>query len=177
MADKSAKDKVAELSSKDQRREFGDLTKLIVSRASQLTMKDATMLLKALLSFNVGLSSVGGCAHQVFGGKNFPAPGRCGERFAGMVAVEIDKGEGGVDRGCEYRWGPHEAGGEGVHGQGGMSGGVRRSYALRGAGRRRRDGVRRLRRSTAIDVELAEELDRWDARFLAARDADATEVG
>ena len=28
--------------------------------------------------------------------------------------------------------------------------------------------------STAIDVELAEELDRWDARFLAARDADTT---
>ena len=27
--------------------------------------------------------------------------------------------------------------------------------------------------STAIDSDLAEELDRWDARFLAARDADA----
>ena len=85
-----ARDKVAELSSKDQY-EFGDLTKLIVSRASQLTMKDATMLLKALLS-NVGLSSVGECADQVFGGGaelsllvDVGTP-------AGMVAVEIDKG-------------------------------------------------------------------------------------
>ena len=52
------------------------------------------MLLKALLSFNVGLS-VGrrAPADQVSGrGAELFAPGRRGgERLAGMVAVEIDK--------------------------------------------------------------------------------------
>ena len=90
--DRSAKDKVAELSSKDQY-EFGDLTKLIVSRASQLTMKDASMLIKALLSFNVGLSSVGGLLPIKFLVEvlNYSLLVDVGERLAGMVAVEIDK--------------------------------------------------------------------------------------
>ena len=63
------------------------------SRASQLTMKDATMLLKALLSFNVGLSSVGGLLPIKFLVEvlNYSLLVDVGERLAGMVAVEIDK--------------------------------------------------------------------------------------
>ena len=61
--------------------------------ASQLTMKDATMLLKALLSFNVGLSSVGGLLPIKFLVEvlNYSLLVDVGERLAGMVAVEIDK--------------------------------------------------------------------------------------
>ena len=56
-------------------------------------MKDATMLLKALLSFNVGLSSVGGLLPIKFLVEvlNYSLLVDVGERLAGMVAVEIDK--------------------------------------------------------------------------------------
>ena len=178
--DKSAKDKVAELSSKDQY-EFGDLTKLIVSRASQLTMKDATMLLKALLSFNVGLSSVGGLLPIKFLVEvlNYSLLVDVGERLAGMVAVEIDKRvKEALTGDSEYKLGD-------LTKRAVKSFTRKENYEF---GDVSREVMRRFEEpggaaatafgdsdgSTAIDAELAEELDRWDARFLAARDADAT---
>jgi len=177
--DKSAKDKVAALSSKD-RYEFGDLTKLIVSRASQLTMKDATMLLKALLSFNVGLSSVGGLLPIKFLVEvlNYSLLVDVGERLAGMVAVEIDKRvKEALTGDSEYKLGDltkravKSFTGKEDYEFGDVSREVMRRFEEPGADATAfgdSDG------STAIDAELAEELDRWDARFLAARDADAT---
>jgi hypothetical protein len=161
--DKSAKDKVAELSSKDQY-EFGDLTKLIVSRASQLTMKDATMLLKALLSFNVGLSSVGGLLPIKFLVEvlNYSLLVDVGERLAGMVAVEIDKRvKEALTGDAEYKLGD-------LTKRAVKSFTRKENYEF---GDVSREVMRRF------EAELAEELDRWDARFLAARDADATDVG
>ena len=206
--DKSAKDKVAELSSKEQYeqrpasfqtvaamawpptpstrhrrcpRRFGDLTKLIVSRASQLTMKDATMLLKALLSFNVGLSSVGGLLPIKFLVEvlNYSLLVDVGERLAGMVAVEIDKRvKEALTGDSEYRLGDltkravKTFTGKEEYSFGDVSREVMRRFEEPGADAATAFGD--SDGSTAIDVELAEELDRWDARFLAARDADAT---
>ena len=178
--DKSAKDKVAELSSKD-RYEFGDLTKLIVSRASQLTMKDATMLLKALLSFNVGLSSVGGLLPIKFLVEvlNYSLLVDVGERLAGMVAVEIDKRvKEALTGDSEYKLGDLTKRAvksftkKENYEFGDVSREVMRRFEEPGADAATAFGD--SDGSTAIDAELAEELDRWDARFLAARDADAT---
>ena len=178
--DKSAKGKVAELSSKDQY-EFGDLTKLIVSRASQLTMKDATMLLKALLSFNVGLSSVGGLLPIKFLVEvlNYSLLVDVGERLAGMVAVEIDKRvKEALTGDAEYKLGDLTKRAvksftrKENYEFGDVSREVMRRFEEPGADAATAFGD--SDGSTAIDVELAEELDRWDARFLAARDADAT---
>jgi len=178
--DKSAKDKVAELSSKDQY-EFGDLTKLIVSRASQLTMKDATMLLKALLSFNVGLSSVGGLLPIKFLVEvlNYSLLVDVGERLAGMVAVEIDKRvKEALTGDSEYKLGDltkravKSFTGKEEYEFGDVSREVMRRFEEPGGADATAFGD--SDGSTAIDAELAEELDRWDARFLAARDADAT---
>jgi len=178
--DKSAKDKVAELSSKDQY-EFGDLTKLIVSRASQLTMKDATMLLKALLSFNVGLSSVGGLLPIKFLVEvlNYSLLVDVGERLAGMVAVEIDKRvKEALTGDSEYKLGDltkravKSFTGKEDYEFGDVSREVMRRFEEPGGDAATAFGD--SDGSTAIDAELAEELDRWDARFLAARDADAT---
>ena len=178
--DKSAKDKVAELSSKDQY-EFGDLTKLIVSRASQLTMKDASMLLKALLSFNVGLSSVGGLLPIKFLVEvlNYSLLVDVGERLAGMVAVEIDKRvKEALTGDSEYQLGDltkravRSFTGKEEYSFGDVSREVMRRFEEPGAAAATAFGD--SDGSTAIDAELAEELDRWDARFLAARDADAT---
>ena len=177
--DKSAKDKVAELSSKDQY-EFGDLTKLIVSRASQLTMKDATMLLKALLSFNVGLSSVGGLLPIKFLVEvlNYSLLVDVGERLAGMVAVEIDKRvKEALTGDAEYKLGDltkravKSFTGKEEYAFGDVSREVMRRFEEPGGAAATAFGD--SDGSTAIDAELAEELDRWDARFLAARDADA----
>ena len=178
--DRSAKDKVAELSSKDQY-EFGDLTKLIVSRASQLTMKDATMLLKALLSFNVGLSSVGGLLPIKFLVEvlNYSLLVDVGERLAGMVAVEIDKRvKEALTGDSEYKLGDltkravKSFTGKEEYAFGDVSREVMRRFEEPGGADATAFGD--SDGSTAIDAELAEELDRWDARFLAARDADAT---
>jgi hypothetical protein len=178
--DKSAKDKVAELSSKDQY-EFGDLTKLIVSRASQLTMKDATMLLKALLSFNVGLSSVGGLLPIKFLVEvlNYSLLVDVGERLAGMVAVEIDKRvKEALTGDAEYKLGDltkravRSFTGKEEYAFGDVSREVMRRFEEPGGAAATAFGD--SDGSTAIDAELAEELDRWDARFLAARDADTT---
>ena len=178
--DKSAKDKVAALSSKDQY-EFGDLTKLIVSRASQLTMKDATMLLKALLSFNVGLSSVGGLLPIKFLVEvlNYSLLVDVGERLAGMVAVEIDKRvKEALTGDSEYKLGDLTKRAvksftkKENYEFGDVSREVMRRFEEPGADAATAFGD--SDGSTAIDAELAEELDRWDARFLAARDADAT---
>ena len=178
--DKSAKDKVAELSSKD-RYEFGGLTKLIVSRASQLTMKDATMLLKALLSFNVGLSSVGGLLPIKFLVEvlNYSLLVDVGERLAGMVAVEIDKRvKEALTGDSEYKLGDltkravKSFTGKEEYAFGDVSREVMRRFEEPGGDAATAFGD--SDGSTAIDAELAEELDRWDARFLAARDADAT---
>ena len=178
--DRSAKGKVAELSSKD-RYEFGDLTKLIVSRASQLTMKDATMLLKALLSFNVGLSSVGGLLPIKFLVEvlNYSLLVDVGERLAGMVAVEIDKRvKEALTGDSEYKLGDltkravKSFTGKEEYAFGDVSREVMRRFEEPGADAATAFGD--SDGSTAIDAELAEELDRWDARFLAARDADAT---
>ena len=178
--DKSAKGKVAALSSKDQY-EFGDLTKLIVSRASQLTMKDATMLLKALLSFNVGLSSVGGLLPIKFLVEvlNYSLLVDVGERLAGMVAVEIDKRvKEALTGDAEYKLGDltkravKSFTGKEEYAFGDVSREVMRRFEEPGGADATAFGD--SDGSTAIDAELAEELDRWDARFLAARDADAT---
>ena len=178
--DKSAKDKVAELSSKD-RYEFGDLTKLIVSRASQLTMKDATMLLKALLSFNVGLSSVGGLLPIKFLVEvlNYSLLVDVGERLAGMVAVEIDKrvkealtGDAEYELGDLTKRAVKTFTGKEEYAFGDVSREVMRRFEEPGGADATAFGD--SDGSTAIDAELAEELDRWDAKFLAARDADAT---
>ena len=156
-------------SSKDQY-EFGDLAKLIVSRASQLTMKDATMLLKALLSFNVGLSSVGGLLPIKFLVEvlNYSLLVDVGERLAGMVAVEIDKRVKEAGRGiAEYKLGDlTKRAVKIVHGQGGQYAFGDVSTPNVGS---RFEGVsaptdaqldlRRLLRTnflTAIDAELAE---------------------
>ena len=176
--DKSAKGKVAALSSKDQY-EFGDLTKLIVSRASQLTMKDATMLLKALLSFNVGLSSVGGLLPIKFLVEvlNYSLLVDVGERLAVMVAVEIDKrvkealtGDSDYKLGDLTKRAVKSFTGKEEYAFGDVSREVMRRFEEPGADAAFGDSDG----STAIDAELAEELDRWDAKFLAARDADAT---
>ncbi|CAH0372921.1 unnamed protein product [Pelagomonas calceolata] len=177
--DRSAKDKVAELSSKDQY-EFGDLTKLIVSRASQLTMKDATMLLKALLSFNVGLSSVGGLLPIKFLVEvlNYSLLVDVGERLAGMVAVEIDKRvKEALTGDSEYKLGDLTKRAVKTFTRkenyefGDVSREVMRRFEEPGGDAATAFGD--SDGSTAIDAELAEELDRWDARFLA-RDADTT---
>ena len=160
---------------------FGDLTKLIVSRASQLTMKDATMLLKALLSFNVGLSSVGGLLPIKFLVEvlNYSLLVDVGERLAGMVAVEIDKRvKEALTGDSEYKLGDltkravKSFTGKEEYAFGDVSREVMRRFEEPGGADATAFGD--SDGSTAIDAELAEELDRWDAKFLAARDADAT---
>lgn len=182
--DQSAKGKVSELSGKEQY-EFGDLSKLIVSRASQLTMKDATMLLKALLSFNMGLSAVGGLLPIKFLVEvlNYSLLVDVGERLAGMVAVEIDKrvkealtGDEDYKLGNLTKRAVKTFTGKDDYEFGDVSREVmRRRDAPDDPGTATAFGD--SDGSTAIDADLAEELDRWDAKFLAARDGDATGVG
>jgi len=92
--DQQAKGKVNELTGKDEYA-FGDLTKEIVKRATsrQYSMKDLSMLLKALLAFNVGLSPVGALLPVKFlvDLLNYSLLYDTGERLAGYAAVEIDK--------------------------------------------------------------------------------------
>ena len=103
-----------------------------------------------------------------------------GERLAGMVAVEIDKRvKEALTGDQDYRLGDltkravRDFTGKEEYAFGDVSREVMRRFEEPGAGA----AFGADAESTAIDVELAEELDRWDAKFLAARDADATAVG
>ena len=144
-------------------------------------MKDATMLLKALLSFNVGLSSVGGLLPIKFLVEvlNYSLLVDVGERLAGMVAVEIDKRvKEALTGDSEYKLGDltkravKSFTGKEEYAFGDVSREVMRRFEEPGGADATAFGD--SDGSTAIDAELAEELDRWDARFLAR---DATEVG
>ena len=141
------------------------------------------MLLKALLSFNVGLSSVGGLLLIKFLVEvlNYSLLVDVGERLAGMVAVEIDKrvkealtGDSRVQAGDLTKRAVKSFTGKEEYSFGDVSREVMRASRSRAPTAATAFGD--SDGSTAIDVELAEELDRWDARFLAARDADTTAI-
>jgi len=152
--------------------------------ACSLTSRCSRRLLKALLSFNVGLSAVGGLLPIKFLVEvlNYSLLVDVGERLAGLVAVEIDKRVKEALTGDEdYRLGDltkravKTFTGKDDYEFGDVSREVMRRRDDPGAGTGTAFGD--SDGSTAIDADLAEELDRWDAKFLAARDDDATGVG
>ena len=92
--DAQAKDRVNAATGKDEYA-FGDLTREIVRRASaqDYSMRDVSMLLKALLAFRLGLSPIGALLPVKFlvDLLNYSLLADVGEKLAGYAAMEIDK--------------------------------------------------------------------------------------
>ena len=92
--DGRVKDKVGEMAGAG-KYEFGDLTKEIARRVSsrKYTLEDLALLLKALVSFGVGLSPVAGLLPVTLLVQllNYSIAGDVGNRLVAALAQEIDR--------------------------------------------------------------------------------------